>query len=242
MIEKIRHISNPLTIIAIFAALAEVAGTVVLALVSPENQKIFMWFVMLFPTALVAAFFLTLNFNPRVLYAPSDFQDEANFLQIVAGRNRLSMEFADVMAQLEESKAKIVDDALNELGERGESERQRLVDAVERQIQAIRNILDSTRESTEELVDDFLPRYLTRSDLQARIIAYLVRERQHGAHMIGDIANAVGMSRAATEKALERLQKNGLIIATMDPGGVVDYRLSERFAQAPNKAIDGDEK
>lgn len=38
---------------------------------------------MLFPFALIAVFFLTLNFNHRVLYAPSDFKDEDNFVNIL---------------------------------------------------------------------------------------------------------------------------------------------------------------
>jgi hypothetical protein len=36
---------------------------------------------MIFPALLVALFFATLNFNHRVLYAPSDYQNEENFLR-----------------------------------------------------------------------------------------------------------------------------------------------------------------
>lgn len=38
-----------------------------------------MWFVMLFPTLLVVLFFLTLNFNHTVLYAPGDYSNERYF-------------------------------------------------------------------------------------------------------------------------------------------------------------------
>ncbi|MEP1445568.1 MAG: hypothetical protein ABJK37_05570 [Paraglaciecola sp.] len=82
MIEHIRKISNPLTIIAIFAGLAEISGTVVLPLLEPESQRIYIWFLMLFPCLLILLFFLTLNFNYKVLYAPSDFKDEDNFLEL----------------------------------------------------------------------------------------------------------------------------------------------------------------
>lgn len=85
MIEKISRISNPLTIIAIFAALAEIAGTVSLGIVDKSLQSIFVWFVMLFPVLLVIAFFLTLNFNPKVLYAPADFRDDKSFIATVSG-------------------------------------------------------------------------------------------------------------------------------------------------------------
>lgn len=56
MIEKIRAVSNPLTIIAIFAALAEIAGTIMLGLVDATIQSIFVWFVMIFPILIVVLF------------------------------------------------------------------------------------------------------------------------------------------------------------------------------------------
>lgn len=81
MATDFKKISNPLTIIAIFAGLAEINGTVVLGLVPETLQSIFIWFIILFPSILVIVFFVTLNFNPKVLYAPSDFSNEDNFLK-----------------------------------------------------------------------------------------------------------------------------------------------------------------
>lgn len=80
MVEKIGHIKNPLTVIAIFAAIAEISGTTVLPFIDADNQNIYIWFLMFFPIFLVGIFFLTLNFNHRVLYAPSDYKDEKNFV------------------------------------------------------------------------------------------------------------------------------------------------------------------
>ncbi|MGD0591561.1 MAG: hypothetical protein ABSA44_12320 [Bacteroidota bacterium] len=82
MIEKIGRVSNPLTIIAIFATLSEIAATTALAFVSKELQPVFIWFVMLFPTLLVGAFFFTLNRKPKVFYAPSDFRDDQSYLAV----------------------------------------------------------------------------------------------------------------------------------------------------------------
>jgi len=79
MLEKMKAVNNPLTIIALFAALAEIAGTAALAAMDKEIQHIFIWFVMAFPILLVAMFFATLNFNPKVLYAPSDFFTTVHF-------------------------------------------------------------------------------------------------------------------------------------------------------------------
>ncbi len=81
MIENIGTIKNPLTIIAMFAGIAEISGTVVLPFISIENQSLYIWFLMIFPFLLVIIFFLTLNFNHRVLYSPSDYKDEDNFIK-----------------------------------------------------------------------------------------------------------------------------------------------------------------
>lgn len=83
MIEKIGHVKNPLTVIAIFAGIAEISGTVVLPFLEKDNQEVYIWFLMLFPFFLVAVFFLTLNFNHRTLYSPSDYRDEKNFVSSV---------------------------------------------------------------------------------------------------------------------------------------------------------------
>lgn len=82
MLESIKKVSNPLTIIAIFAGLAEVSGTVVLPFLKNDSQALYVWFLMAFPTLLILLFFITLNFNYKVLYAPSDFKDEENFLKL----------------------------------------------------------------------------------------------------------------------------------------------------------------
>ena len=80
MIEKIGHVNNPLTIIAIFAGLAEVSGTTILPLLKENIQSTYIWFLMIFPSALVAMFFLVLFFRREILYAPSDFRDDASFI------------------------------------------------------------------------------------------------------------------------------------------------------------------
>ena len=82
MTEKIGTIKNPLTIIAIFAGIAEVSGTLVLPFIADENQLIFIYFLIIFPSVLIVVFFLTLNFNNKALYAPSDFSNEENYIKI----------------------------------------------------------------------------------------------------------------------------------------------------------------
>jgi hypothetical protein len=80
MNKSIQKIENPLTIIAIFAGITEVAASTTLPFLSDPAQSVFVWFLILFPFTIVAAFFITLNFNPKVLYAPGDYKDEKHFL------------------------------------------------------------------------------------------------------------------------------------------------------------------
>lgn len=82
MVEKIGHIKNPLTVIAIFAALAEVSGTVVLPFLDKDTQRVYVWFLMCFPVLLVVIFFLVLYRKHHVLYAPTDFKDDKTFTEL----------------------------------------------------------------------------------------------------------------------------------------------------------------
>jgi len=83
MIEKVGHIKNPLTVISVFAGIAEISGTIVLPFIDAQNQATYIWFLMLFPPFLVGIFFGTLNWNHKTLYAPSDYQNEDNFVNPV---------------------------------------------------------------------------------------------------------------------------------------------------------------
>jgi len=83
MNSKYGLVKNPLTVIAIFAGTAEVSGTAVLPFLQGTNQNLYVWFLMLFPLVVVILFFATLNWNPTVLYAPSDFQNEDNFVNLI---------------------------------------------------------------------------------------------------------------------------------------------------------------
>jgi len=93
-------IKNPLTIIAIFAGIVEISSTTVLPFIIEDVQKTYIWFLMAFPTLLVVAFFVTLNFNNKVLYSPSDFQDDAGYLEAnktsVASGNNVSSDGTSV--------------------------------------------------------------------------------------------------------------------------------------------------
>ena len=78
-----KNITSPLTIVGLFSGIAEIAGTTVLAFLPLELQKIFIWFVIAFPTILLVSFFLTWNFNTKVLYPPDAYPNPDDFLKLM---------------------------------------------------------------------------------------------------------------------------------------------------------------
>jgi hypothetical protein len=83
MTEQIGVVRNPLTVVAIFAGIAEVSGSVVLPFVASENQRLYIYFLIWFPIYLVTLFFLVLLCKHKVLYAPSDFKDDKSFMELL---------------------------------------------------------------------------------------------------------------------------------------------------------------
>ncbi|MFP3517587.1 hypothetical protein SB766_15455 [Pseudomonas sp. SIMBA_077] len=76
MIKNKFRVNNPLTVIAIFSMLTEASAAVSLPYIDRENQKIYVWFLIVFPSILITLFFLTLNFKNKTLYTPMDFAKE----------------------------------------------------------------------------------------------------------------------------------------------------------------------
>lgn len=91
----INHIKNPLTIIGIFAGIVEISANLVLPFLESPQQSIYIWFLMLFPAALVIFFFITLNFNHVTLYAPSDYNDDKGFMQANGKVTNVTVEHSD---------------------------------------------------------------------------------------------------------------------------------------------------
>lgn len=80
MIKSKINVNNPLTVIAIFSMLTEASAAAALPYIDSENQKIYVWFLIIFPSFLITLFFLTLNFNNKTLYTPADFSKEKKYL------------------------------------------------------------------------------------------------------------------------------------------------------------------
>lgn len=76
-----QKITNPMTIIAIFATLSETSAAISLPFLGNEERQTYIWFLISFPFYLLLLFFVTLNLNHRSLYAPSDFEKGKHFFR-----------------------------------------------------------------------------------------------------------------------------------------------------------------
>lgn len=82
MPKEMGHVKNPLTVIAIFAGIAETSGAVILPFLDKDIQGVFVWFLMFFPCLLIAFFFGVLYRKHHVLYAPSDYKEDKSFVEL----------------------------------------------------------------------------------------------------------------------------------------------------------------
>ncbi|WLH55599.1 hypothetical protein [Pseudomonas sp. FP2294] len=112
MLEKIGHIKNPLTVIAMFAGIAELSGTVVLPFLEKPIQEVYVWFLMGFPVLMIYLFYRTLWRDHTVLYAPSDFQKDESFMQAhfkKYSEGEVDTPFSDISSEVEVFAAKDVE-------------------------------------------------------------------------------------------------------------------------------------
>lgn len=106
-------VSNPLTIIAIFAGLAETLATVALVKLPPEIQSIFVYFVMLFPATIVGLFFWVLYFKNTVLYAPSDFSNQNHYLEANLIKENINDQVGEIFKRLNTNASHLTVDEIN---------------------------------------------------------------------------------------------------------------------------------
>lgn len=179
---------------------------------------------MLFPFLLVVLFFLTLNFNARVLYAPSDFQTDESFLSALAGRQELSLEFKAIDEQIETVKKEIVNEAVSQVGSISQAERERLNKVIGAQIEALKEKVQAVSESVEDYAIGLAARSYPRSELQARIIESL--SKQPDGATVTQIAADTGHTTISVTRALEKLQRRG-VLEGQNGGQKLKFKLKE---------------
>ncbi len=171
MLEKMKAVSNPLTIIALFAALAEVAGTVSLKFLDPSLQKIFIWFVMGFPTLIVVAFFLVLIFKREVLYGPGDFREDKSFLDLSSNAKQV-LDLEKIEKMLVDTKEGL-NEAVRKVEIIGAEQKMELIAIINNKIQPVQNVVEVAKENVEVLGEFHQVKHARLSATERKIMTVL---------------------------------------------------------------------
>jgi tetratricopeptide (TPR) repeat protein len=83
---------NPLGVIALFVFLIETVATVSLHAVAEKPfAAVLVWFIVLYPIAIAASFFLLLWFKREALFGPMDFTDQGEFSRLLQKVERIEV-------------------------------------------------------------------------------------------------------------------------------------------------------
>lgn len=225
MVEKINRINNPLTIVAIFAGLAEIAGSVVLVAVPYTIQQIFVWFVMGFPALLVVLFFITLNVNRSALYAPSDFNSDENYLKTLSSNRRALVEIEQAESQLNGLRADLLSTTTKDPANAVEVRDSDVVHQIEQKLEQFQQHLEGARASTNEATATILARR-SRDQILAEKVLRFVTEADHPVS-ITETARAEGLSTDTVRRILFRLESEGRIERAETGGRSSRYRSTD---------------
>jgi hypothetical protein len=201
----IKRIYNPLTIIAIFAGLAEIAGTGIIPFINTDLQKIFIWYVMGFPLILVGLFFVTLNFNHKTLYSPSDFSDENNFIKALFMKNEIVKNSEITSGKIEQVK--------NDIKELKRSdEYKELADKLIQNIDTIKQNIEENQKNTYRLFDNV---EISNKSLHNKVQLFI---HENDNTTIEDIANRFGITRVHAKFIISNLEAMSLVYSQEKDG------------------------
>jgi hypothetical protein len=241
VLDKIGPVKNPLTIIAIFAGIVEVSSTLVLPRISSDLQGTYIWFLMLFPSCLVAVFFGILIFNPIVLYAPSDYDDPTAFERMNKDKRLVEDYEESKFLSFSEPFAESVITAVKENVQNTDNDNISSTNGINKEAEELANQINEIT----DLVSDKLNDYTSSYDNEYSQARYAV-EAYSFEHQIFNILNDLGISSSFSSKNgcmdIIARKKNGKII----PIEVKFYKaplrggsIAQRLVYNISKCMDG---
>ena len=204
----VKKISNPLTIIGMFAVLAEISGTVVLPLLKGSDiQDKFIWYVMLFPVLLVVLFFYTLWTIPENLYGPTDYSNEDNFIKIMSDKYSVD----DSLQHIEDEISKLSEIVQNNSSSNSTEDKtntefyKNLTD----RLNAINNKLAETKEINNNIESNISNSVPKSAILQFKVIKYIEENPNCSAQ---NIAEQFNLNINTVRNMLHKFVNEGLLI------------------------------
>ncbi len=158
------------------------------------------------------------NLQAKANDALTKLEEKTQFIQTQVGgmfdktldaaigkRVMLSEQFEELNMQLDQTKSKIIEESLAQIGAAGEQERKRLTDVVNNQIDLIRKKLETTRESAEDIAQEVTQ---TPDSKTLSTILTLLAEEKSGLTE-KEIAERLGWTESKTLRLLNWLYKSG---------------------------------
>ena len=210
MFGKLKAINNPLTIIAIFAGLSEIAFTTSLGLVEKSLQNIFIWFVMGFPTLLIVLFFLTLNFNSKTLYSPSDYKNEENFVNAQNSSIKITSIIKQLIQQINELRQKIDQQSETQNKSIRLEKPDNFKEIIDAELIDINSRLNSVHLEADNIARSFAGFGNSQLNLQAKTLDLLKDSKTPLSK--AQIASSLGVSDESARRILIGLVTQGLVI------------------------------
>lgn len=243
MTEKINKINNPLTIIAIFAALAEINATIAIGLIDKSLHYIFIWFIIAFPTILVISFFLTLNFNTKVMYSPSDYKEDRSFMDSLFGSNYgdknskyLNSEMSRISIELEQ---KITEKITEKITASKEGANSKL------SAEDIATIKQNIKKATDETIKEIKDESLLTVGLKEKMLNFyqfpafyiliyaIVRSKSKTVTQLNKYSEKLFIPPSWESGAIKRLLSTGIVV-----GDEVSFSINPEYTLELNKWAD----
>lgn len=101
-------VTGPLKMIAVFATSSEVIGTLVVPFIDDtRNQLVLIAFLVVYPAILTFLFFFVLYKKHLVLYGPSDFSNQKDFLELTLKTKEIAKIAKQTLGSQENNEDKI---------------------------------------------------------------------------------------------------------------------------------------
>jgi len=228
MLEKMKSVSNPLTIVGLFCGVVEVVGLIVMGTgnLAPEAQRDLIWLVKWFPILLVLLFFVTLWFKDRVLYAPGDFKDEKNYLDLARANAKQRLDIEIVQKMIASASSEIISEVsktfpTNEKNESIEMERFIIAvgEIIQDKLQPIQSFAGTLKEGSDY---SLLSTVAANTEKHEYYIWQLLHDESRPM-TLKDIASRLTLNEYAVSLMLYSLTSRDIVKEHPDEGNGITY-------------------
>jgi hypothetical protein len=164
-----------------------------------------------------------------VLYAPSDFKNEENFLSTLIGTQRVSQSLDEVTRQVEEAKSQILSQAVEQVTAAGSAERAKLESILDRQLKRMEAKIESARQTVEDVTADATEAATRQSYLESIVLTILMLKK-------GPLS-PTQMARFRLESGLSPSGLSALLAGLVDRGLVEKVTVGGEPAYITSKEI-----